>query len=274
MLQAVVGGTQNIATLDNNGVIDISVMAVAAATGLANAHAGSAFNGYFGQGGSGSAVDITPTNDGFISLAAIAEAEGDERGHANVGVTWAITQGGGGGSVTVAFNNNGEYDYQDIAHASGATSASASIGDRYAFSQFVQASTASLAIENAGNIEIHHNATAMSPSGRAFAQVGANEGLHQQASATAVAIALDNQGQIDVHANAIAEGGVTATASVLASGIAQDGFGKYNFVTAHGLVQMSLVNSGTIAVGADAHAIGGSGALAVAGAVPWTAAIC
>jgi hypothetical protein len=255
-------GASGFGTVDlaNAGTIDISAIAHATGSGLAQALATAAF-GLVGAANvwfDGSA-EVNLTNEGELTLIGAADATGGYTAHAT-GIALAgmdaYAAGAGQGDATAAIVNDGSVMLGADAHAEAGTNAlavaiaidglqataRAGIGDAIAD------------IANSGELEMIANATASALNAQAFAIVGGTfftGAVFQSAAAmsgNASALA-DNSGSISVVADAVANGEVIASASAIGG----PGVNQFAFATS-GDASVSFDNSGSLEFIANADA--------------------
>ena len=248
----------------NNG--DVTVAAIATATGLASAFA-AVSTGVFEQGNAvGDAlVDLTNTNSLSVQAVANAIAAVGTFAIADAQVNAGVSQVALAGSSAAITLSNGTAAILNVDAIAAGTGSSAFV-DANVINGVAQValggSAASVGIDNDGTIDIDAIATAVGTSGGAFATGTVQVGVDQQAlSAGPAAVSLTNDGTLGVNAAADASAAVVGSAvanALVQTGIEQDATG----VTA----SVSVANVGTINIGAAASADAASG-LASASAI-------
>ncbi|MCF2515925.1 autotransporter outer membrane beta-barrel domain-containing protein [Sphingomonas sp. G124] len=255
-------GISGVADVDlaNDGTIDITAVAHATGSGLAQALA-TAVSGLVGSAHvafDGSAA-VSLTNDGELTLVGAAEATGGYTAHATgiaVAGMDASAIGAGVGDATASIANSGSVMLGANAHANAGTNALAvAIAiDGLQATAHAGIGDAVAEISNSGELEMIANATASALNAQAFAIVGGTfftGAIFQSAAAMngdASAIA-ENSGSISVVADALANGEVIASASAVGG----PGVNQFAFATS-GDASASFDNSGSLEFIAHADA--------------------
>jgi trimeric autotransporter adhesin len=245
------------ATLDNEGAIEVGLLAAATAAQSANAQVMN-WQGIAQVALSPGAAQLSLTNSGTIRFSATASAVAHNSSSASA-------------AANITVFNKGIYQTAEakMVNHSSATS----------FIHFTSMplGTASVALDNSGTISIDSLARAKADD---FAEVlvAASSILVQHADGTNATVTLDNSGTIDTTVVGQASGGQIADAAAFASGIKQaadargaiisgtrtsSGDGHLSFFAGGiGPASASLTNSGTISLLAEAHAINTATAVA------------
>ena len=245
------------ATLDNEGTIDVGLLATADAAQSANAQATN-WQGVAQWASSPGGAQLSLTNSGTIHFGATASAV-------------AHNSSAGSAAANARIFNKGVFQT--------ATAKMTNLSSATSFIHFTSMplGAASVALDNSGTISIDSLARAKADD---FAQVLAavSSAVHQHAEGTSAMVTLDNSGTIEAGVLAQATGGQIADAAAFASAVRQfadargamisgtrtsSGNGHlFLFAGGVGPASASLTNEGTISVLADAKAVNTATALA------------
>ena len=235
--------------LDNKGSIDFSASAVADADLLAVADANVRTGIHQQATADAGAASIAVTNDGTIAVSAGAEALASSTS-AGRAAAFASARG-----------------LQQTALAVRTSSTTAGSGAHQGFSD-QPSGPASVFLDNNGTVSVAVHAGANAGS-QAIA-IADDLGIFQQAVGNDASAAIDNKGRFDGFASAIVTGGHSAVAVASAAGLIQLASAERSLSSATastsalhfrhfrggaGPADVSLTNSGTISMVANAHAL-------------------
>ncbi|HEY6048361.1 MAG TPA: autotransporter domain-containing protein [Sphingomicrobium sp.] len=221
-------------------------------------------------------VALSLTNAGGLLIDAAAAASGTNP-LAAATVFTAIHQFANStdsGDALAVVVNNGTLAIAATAVAHGVTGATAAADIYHGIGNFVAANgsgTAVASVVNGGDVTVRANASATvhGTTGTAFAVAFVGNAIQQTgyAAVSDVTGMIDNSGTIAIDAtafaSAVATAPVAATTPVHATAQAFNSYAiNQTASAAAGDVSLEFTNSGTIAVGVDAHAVGGMSASA------------
>jgi uncharacterized protein YhjY with autotransporter beta-barrel domain len=285
------GATAALAHLTNMATYNVTGVAHANGASAASAIASASY-GVLQSAVADGPASVTLDNVGLISIAAIASAKADGFAHAGAAVGAGMVQLGDSlAGDDLAIHNSGTYEVSAIASADAGpgglalVTAAADLFFQSAFAQsqsisfssasgvFLKSSNvprgpASAELSNSGDMMLLASAHAHGQS--AFVLAAGVTGGTQTVEGSSASASITNTGKIDLLAVAKATGTVLAGAAAFASGLHQfasahsthftgtsiSGSG-HAFAVARGAgpASVSLVNSGTIDIVAQAHAV-------------------
>ena len=285
------GSKKSSVELDNGG--DLTVIAGAQATGTA-AQANATMSTGVLQIAVGDTALVALKNDGAITIGATAAAVGSvQTAFALASAVGIDQQAHGHASASAALANAGTIEIGAAAQATGFFSAVAQGQVQFGIAQTASASDpaaglASVSLGNSGMIAVSAEAHA-SAQAAAIASAVVGTAIHQHAtgSVAGAAASISNAGTMQFAATATANAHndgsrvAEATANARVGGIFQDGAARVAYSSSAsmagsvqfsqtrvptGPVTLTIENSGTVSLLAEAHAAGDNGGIANAAA--------
>jgi hypothetical protein len=260
--QSASGGDLASVTFNNDGDMFVAALAQAVGTNAtASASLGTGIYQYASANDPGASADVTLVNGaGQLNLVAEALATADEffaEANATIRSNGIYQQAVGDDIATVGLLNNGGITIAALAGASGATGAEATATiDGFGIYQAASAEGVSISLTNNADLDIMVTAVARADTGTADAVAQIREGgIYQTAiGQTQASASLKNLNgaNLDIVASASAIG--TAVASASATLYSYPIFQNASATGTDGTATVSLINSGTINIVADAFA--------------------